>query len=86
MSATHTQGEWKAIRWTTHAATTVVVEDATAYTGKRVIAECDTEDDAALIAAAPKMLAMLRKMLAIEMNPAISAEIDAVIRQAEVRS
>lgn len=37
----------------------------------------------ALICAAPEMLAMLRKMYVIEMNPAVSAELIALIEKAE---
>jgi hypothetical protein len=51
-----THGQWRAIEWTRHAATTVVVDDPTCVTGKRVIAECEIEDDARLIAAAPDLL------------------------------
>lgn len=46
----------KAIKWTSHAATTVVVDDPSVFTGKRVIAECDTEEHATLFAAAETML------------------------------
>lgn len=53
----HTEGDWHAMPWTCHAATTVVVDDPASPTGKRVVAECATEADARLVAAAPKLLA-----------------------------
>lgn len=62
MSAMHTPGQWRAIHWTRHAATTVVVDDPSVITGKRVIADCATEEDARLIAAAPEMLDALRRL------------------------
>lgn len=51
--------EWKAITWSRHAVTTVVVEDPSVFTGTRVIAECETVEDARLIAAAREMHAVL---------------------------
>lgn len=57
MSAKNEAGQWKAIKWSCHARTTVVVDDESVVTGKRVIAECETEDDARLIAAAPETAA-----------------------------
>lgn len=65
----HTPGTWQAINWTYHSTSTVVVDDPSVVTGKRVIAECATEEDANLIAAAPKLLAAsvnARDMLATE--------------------
>jgi hypothetical protein len=47
---------WSAVRWTSNEVTSVVIDDAAALTGKRVIAECDSEDEARLIAAAPDLL------------------------------
>lgn len=44
---------WEAHPWTTHAATTVTTPDATSITGKRVVAECGTEEDARRIASLP---------------------------------
>jgi len=64
--------EWQAIRWTSHAAVTVVVDDATTITGRRVIAECETEEDARLIAATPNMkraLAALLKRTSMDYYP-----------------
>lgn len=62
-SAQHTAGKWYACEWTCHAATTVVVDDPTAnVTGKRIVAECETEDDARLIAAAPELFAELQRV------------------------
>lgn len=58
----HTPGPWHAQHWTRHAAATVLVDDASEVTGKRVIADCGTEADAALIAAAPDLLLALVKL------------------------
>lgn len=57
-----TPGLWQAIEWTRHAATSVVVDDSTCVTGKRLIAECETEDDARLIADAPRMFAEVARL------------------------
>ena len=65
---TPTPGPWKAIKWSCHAATTVVADRPD---GKPlVICECSGHgraadeclDDARLIAAVPRMLAVLRKL------------------------
>lgn len=47
----HTPEPWRAQAWSSHAARTVLVDDPAALTGKRVIAECDTEEDARRIVA-----------------------------------
>ncbi|WP_155696601.1 hypothetical protein [Burkholderia stagnalis] len=49
----HTLGPWHAEKWSCHAATSVLVDDATIVIGKRIIAECETEGDARLVAASP---------------------------------
>jgi hypothetical protein len=51
MSATtkHSPMPWYAACWSSHAANTVLVDDASALTGKRTIAECDREEDADFI-------------------------------------
>lgn len=59
----HTPGTWQAINWTYHSTSTVVVDDPSVVTGKRVIAECATEEDARLIAAAPDLLEALQTLL-----------------------
>lgn len=59
----HTPGEWQAINWTYHSTSTVVVDDPSVVTGKRVIAECATEEDARLIAAAPELLEAMASLL-----------------------
>ena len=51
--------QWHAAAWSCHAKTAVLVDDPTAPTGKHVIAECDTEEHARLLAAAPQLLATL---------------------------
>ena len=56
-------GRWYARPWTSHAATTVVVDDPTVITGVRVVAECEDEQTARLLAEAPAMLAALQAML-----------------------
>lgn len=63
MNAKHTPGPWRAEEWRCHAATTVLVDDDTCLTGKRVIAECETEEDAHLIAAAPELLDFVAEYL-----------------------
>lgn len=50
----------RAESWTTHAKTSVVMDDETTITGKRVVAECDSEEMATLFAAAPELLDALR--------------------------
>lgn len=52
----HTPGPWRAEKWNCHAATTVLVNDPSIVTGKRVIAECVAEDDAQAIAALPELV------------------------------
>ncbi|WP_227242455.1 hypothetical protein [Paraburkholderia caribensis] len=59
-STNHTPGPWRAEAWTCHAATTVLVDDAAVVTGKRVIAEFESEEDARLGAAAPELLEAAR--------------------------
>lgn len=55
MNAKHTPAPWRAERWSRHAATTVLVDDPSVLTGKRIVAECETEEDAQLIAASPDL-------------------------------
>ncbi|WP_448673381.1 hypothetical protein [Pseudoxanthomonas mexicana] len=61
MSA-HTPEPWAAIKWSCHAKTTVVVDDPTVVTRKRVVAEAGSEEDARLIAAAPELLAVVAEL------------------------
>lgn len=56
-------GQWYARAWTSHAATTVVVDDPTVITGVRVVAECGDEQTARLLAEAPALQAALQMML-----------------------
>lgn len=65
-AAKHTPGPWRAEEWSCHARTTVLVDDASIITGKRVIAECESEEDARLIAASPDLLAVLIELTDIE--------------------
>lgn len=48
--AKHTPTPWRTERWTSHALATVLVDDLSTITGKRIVAECDREEDAAFIA------------------------------------
>lgn len=52
MSSNFTPGPWQVRKWTCHTATTIVVPDKTVTTGVRVIAECESEEDAKLMGAA----------------------------------
>lgn len=61
----HTEGQWRAEAWSCHAATTILVDDASLVTGKRIIAECETVEDARLIAAAPMLLEALKPIAAL---------------------
>jgi hypothetical protein len=45
----HTATPWRAECWTCHAPVTVLIDDASDLTGKRVVAECEREEDAAFI-------------------------------------
>lgn len=56
-------GRWYTRPWTSHAATTVLVDDPTVLLGRRVIAECEDEQTARLVAEAPAMLTALQAML-----------------------
>jgi hypothetical protein len=59
VSAQHTQGTWGAIHWACHAATTIVVPDLTHFSGKKVVAECESEEDARRIVSCVNALADL---------------------------
>ncbi|XHR30348.1 MAG: hypothetical protein ACFUZC_07260 [Chthoniobacteraceae bacterium] len=52
---------YRAIEWTRHAKTTVVVDDLTSRTGFRVVAEAQEPDGAALIVAALNVAAVLKE-------------------------
>lgn len=63
MNAQLTPGLWRAQHWTRHAATTVMVDDPDANTlGVRLVAECETEADARLMAAAKPMLDIIERL------------------------
>lgn len=53
----------RAEAWTTSARTSVVMDDETTITGKRVVAECDDERNAALMASAPELLEALQEIV-----------------------
>lgn len=72
--------EWKAIEWSRHGASTVVVDDPSWVTGKRIVAECGTPEDAKVIAAAPDLLEAAQDVLAI-MNPSIPGSPDSPIER-----
>lgn len=73
MANPHTPA-WYAREWSRHAKTTVVVDDAGCISGIRVIAECESEEDASLVAAAPQ----LRRELddAIKATEAVARQLD----------
>jgi hypothetical protein len=48
----HTATPWRTENWTCHAPRTVLVDDQSAITGKRIVAECETDEDAAFIVTA----------------------------------
>lgn len=52
----HTRGPWRAVAYSCHAATTILVDDPTTFTGKRTVAEFETEADARIGAALPELL------------------------------
>ena len=54
--------KWTAIAWTRHSTTSVVVDDPSFITGRRVVAECEDEDEARLVSAAPELLAALKRI------------------------
>jgi hypothetical protein len=58
--AKFTPGWWYARTWNTHEKTTVLVDAPEAFLKVRQIAECDEEDDARLIAAAPDLYTTLQ--------------------------
>lgn len=95
MSTQHTPGPWRAIKWSFHAATTVVAE---VLGHQVVIAECggsgrylsESIGDALLIAAAPEMLAELQRLAGYLRSPyfdegmryAVATGVEAVIAKA----
>jgi len=63
----HTPTPWYAACWSCHAPRTILVNDASRLTGKRVIAECDRDEDAAFIVRAcnshEQLVAALREII-----------------------
>lgn len=51
---------WRAEAWVGHARRCVIEDDPGSPTGVHLVAECDTERTAALVAAAPVLLRALR--------------------------
>lgn len=78
----HTSGVWRAQCWTSHAPVTVVVDDPERFTGVRVIAECESEDDAMLVSAAKELLEALRGMLDAFVEDPLDANTDSAIEKA----
>jgi hypothetical protein len=75
---THTPTPWYAANWTCHAPRTVLVDDASTLTGKRVIAECDRDEDAAFVVRAcnsyEQLVAALRTIKTQGIGPDWTAE------------
>lgn len=63
MAKKHTAGPWRAEAWRCHAVTTVLVDNDSMLTGKRVIAECEREEDARAIAVLPDALKVLSEFV-----------------------
>ena len=63
MAEKHTAGPWRAEAWRCHAVTTVLIDDDSVLTGKRVIAECEREEDAKAIAVLPDALRVLSEFV-----------------------
>ncbi|MEX3555815.1 MAG: hypothetical protein VB131_04175 [Burkholderia gladioli] len=79
----HTRGPWRAEAWSCHAATSVLVDDASIVTGKRVIAECETEEDAHLVAASPDLASALHLVASkTVLTSGIRAVVDAALAKA----
>lgn len=68
----YTPKPWYAANWTCHAPVTVLIDDASVMTGKRVIAECEREEDAAFIVRACNAHASLVNALTL-----LAAKVDA---------
>lgn len=60
-----TPGIWEAAQWGCKAKTAVVVNDESHPAGKRVIADCGTEEDARLIAASKDLLEVIEPLINI---------------------
>lgn len=87
MKTSHTPGPWVRVGHRTIAADLVIDRPTICEVfsgGVDSLEEADANE--ALIAAAPDLLLMVKKMWAIEMNPAVSAELVALINKAEGRS
>lgn len=72
VSAQHTPAPWSAIKWSCHAATSVVVDDPAAVTGRRLVAECETEEDALLVAATLELLDAVQAFM--ELDPSFTTD------------
>jgi hypothetical protein len=75
---THTPTPWYAANWTCHAPVTILIDDASDLTGKRVIAECEREEDAAFIVRACNSHEQLIQALRDIINYAESCDDDSV--------
>jgi hypothetical protein len=63
----HTLTPWRAEKWTSHAPRTVLIDDPAVLAGKRVVAECERDEDAAFIVMACnvhyQLVAALRRIV-----------------------
>ena len=82
----HTQGPWKSEHKTdAYCKNRYIITGISRIDGRAAhVADDVIAHNVAVITAAPKMLAMLEKMHAAEMNPAVSAELGALIVEARV--
>lgn len=78
----HTPGPWIQRKWRIHSKTTVTVNDNSFITGVRVIADCDTEANACLIAAAPDLLEACRHLLHAFQKSNLATEMPLLLKMA----
>lgn len=81
----HTLGPWRAHHKTdAHCSNRYMITGISRHDGRIAhVADDVVEHNVPLIVCAPDMLALLRKLYAIEANPAISADIAALLAKAE---
>ena len=78
----HSPGPWTALS----TGRGVLIDSVPAMIARIPFTGEQAESDGRLIAAAPDMLLMLRKMFAIETNPYVASELIALIEKAEGKS